>query len=244
MSDWKILKDTLGLTMGPVNGWPGILTAASERERAPFTASLNDTLMMLKSELGHLGARNIVLAMAVRPSDLRSDGFPRPNATGEHPGVILSFYVKAGPRQKHFDRYTRWEHNLRALAMNLNHLRNANLYGAEGEGDRQYAGWHISPAEGQADQPPLHTSPRRNPKSFDDDSTAAKYLASYVSNVAAGVMTHCLLNDPELFKKTLRDIQMFVHPDRCQGVADKTRAHERFVLVSMAGARLSKRHDL
>jgi hypothetical protein len=244
MSDWKMLKDTLGLTLGPVHGWPGTLTPASERERAPFTASLNDTLMLLKTELGHLGARNIVLAMAVRTSDLRADGFPRPNAAGEHPGVILSFYVKSGPRQKHFDRFTRWEHNLRVLAMNLSHLRNANLYGAEGDGDKQYEGWQVTPAESQADQPPLHTSPRRNPKSFDDDSSAAKYLASYVSNVAAGVMTHCLLNDPELFKKTLRDIQTFVHPDRSQGAAEKALAHERFVLVSMAGDRLKKRHDL
>ncbi len=244
MSDWKMLKDTLGMTLGPMNGWPGTLTSASLRERAPFAAALNDTLMLLKSEMGHLSARNIVLAMAMRKGDLRPDGFPRANATGEHPGVILSFQVKGGARQKHFDRFTQWEHNLRALTLNLSHLRNANLYGVEGDSNRQYAGWHVTPAEGRADQPPPHAAPGRSPKRFDDDSTAAQYLASYVRNVAIGVMTHGLLNDPELFKKTLRDIQTFVHPDRCQGAAEKTLAHERFVLVSMAGERLKKRHDL
>jgi hypothetical protein len=244
MSDWKMLKDTLGLTLGPINGWPGTLTPASDRERAPFTAALNDTLMMLKSELGHLGARNIVLTMAMRKGDLRPDGFPKSSAVGEHPGVVLSFSVKEGPRQKHFDRFTRWEHNLRALTMNLNHLRNANLYGAEGDGSQQYAGWHVTPAERQANRPPPHAAPGRAPKRFDDDNTAARYLASYVGNVAIGVLTHGLLNDPELFKKTLRDIQTFVHPDRYPGVAEKALAHERFVLVSMAGERLKKRHDL
>ncbi len=230
--------------MGSLQGWPGDLTPASERERAPFTAALSDTLMLLKSELGHLGARNIVLTMAMRPSDLRPDGFPRPNASGEHPGVVLSFVVKGEARQKHFDRFTGWEHNLRALTMNLHHLRNANLYGVEGGGDRQYAGWDVTPAERQANRPPPHSAPRRTPKRFDDDNTAARYLASYVSNVAIGVLTHDLLNDPELFKKTLRDIQTSVHPDRCQGAAEKALAHERFVLVSMAGERLRRRHEL
>ncbi|MCW3097710.1 MAG: hypothetical protein JWL77_3328 [Chthonomonadaceae bacterium] len=244
MSDWKMLKDTLGLTLGPLNGWPGPLTPASLRERAPFAAALNDTLMMLKSELGHLGARNIVLAMAVRKGDLRPDGFPRANASGEHPGVILSFYVKEGPRQKHFDHFTRWEHNLRVLTMNLNHLRSANLYGAEDDGDPQYAGWRVMPSEGKANRPPPHAAPGRTPKRFNDDNTAAQYLASYVSNVAIGVLTQSLLNDPELFKKTLRDIQTFVHPDRYPGATEKALAHERFVLVSMAGERLKKRHDL
>ena len=244
MSDWKMLRDTVGLTLGPLSGWPGTLTSASLRERAPFTAALNDTLMMLKSELGHLGARNIVLSLAMRQGDLRPDGFPRPNAAGEHPGVVLSFDVKEGPRQKHFDRFTRWEHNLRALTMNLNHLRNANLYGVEGDGAKQYGGWHAMPAERQAHRPPPHSAPNRTPKRFTDDNTAARYLASYVGNVAPDVLAHGLLNDPELFKKTLRDIQTFVHPDRCQGVAEKALAHERFVLVSAAGERLKKRHDL
>ena len=244
MSDWKMLKDTLGLTVGPINGWPGTLTPASLRERAPFTAALNDTLMMLKSELGHLGARNIVLAMALRKGELSADGFPRANAAGEHPGVVLSFSVKEGPRQKHFDRFTRWEHNLRALTMNLNHLRNANLYGVEGDEDRQYTGWHGAPSEGRTDRPPPHAAPGRNPKRFHDDNTAARYLASYVGNVPVDVLAHGLLNDPELFKKTLREIQTFVHPDRCQGAAEKALAHERFVLVSTAGERLKKRHDL
>ncbi len=239
-----MLKDTLGLTLEPLNGWPGTLTPASLRERAPFAAALNDTLMMLKSELVHLGARNIVLMMAMRKGDLRPDGFPRTNASGEHPGVILSFDVKGGPRQKHFDRFTQWEHNLRALTMNLNHLRSANLYGAESDGEKQYAGWHATPAQNQAHQPPPHASRGRTPKRFDDDNTAARYLAGYVSNVAIGVLTHGLLNDPELFKRTLREIQTFVHPDRCQGAAEKALAHERFVLVSMAGERLKKRHDL
>jgi hypothetical protein len=244
MSDWKMLKDTLGLTVGPINGWPGTLTPAAQRERAPFTAALNDTLMLLKSELTHLGARNIVLTMAMRQGDLRPDGFPRPKAAGEHPGVVLSFYVKGGPRQKHFDRFTQWEHNLRALAMNLNHLRNADLYGAEGDSGKQYAGWHMTASERQTNQPPPHADRGRAPKRFDDDNSAARYLASYVSNVAVAVLAHSLLNDVELFKRTLREIQTFVHPDRYQGAAEKVLAHERFVLVSMAGDRLKKRHDL
>jgi hypothetical protein len=144
-TSWATLKDALGLTLRPVDLWPGKLRASYDREASPYTAPLKDTLRVLKYELQELGATSIVLQIAIRERDIRLDGLPRADARAEHPGVILSFETKAGPRRRAFDRFMKWEHNLRALASNLQHLRHANLYGVE-EDAVQYAGWKALPA--------------------------------------------------------------------------------------------------
>lgn len=144
MVDWTTLRDSLGLAVRPIDAWPGKLKSVWAREVGPFTANLSDTLRMLRCELGQLGARNIVLQVAFREKDLRLDGLPRAGAVAEHPGVILSFSCGGRYCRRSFDGFTKWEHNLRALAMNLYDLRHANLYGVE-SGDEQYKGWEALP---------------------------------------------------------------------------------------------------
>lgn len=140
-TDWKTLADALNLKLRPIDTWPGRLRASYQRERGPYTAPLKDTLAILRRELGALRASEIILQIAIPERGLRLDGLPRAGATAEHPGVILCFKTPKGHRRRAFDRFNRWEHNLRALAHNLEHLRLANLYGVEGD-EQQYRGWH------------------------------------------------------------------------------------------------------
>jgi len=143
MSDWVTLQRVLDLTLRPIDTWPEKLRY--DRERSPYSAPLKDTLATLKKELSALAAKNIVLQIAFREQDFRLDGLPRANAIATHPGVILAFGSKHGSLRLFFDRFTRWEGNLRAIAMHLEHLRLAGLYGV-GKDGQQYQGWKALPA--------------------------------------------------------------------------------------------------
>lgn len=143
MADWVTLKNKLGLTLRPIDQWPGKLTYA--RATSPYSAKINDTLNVLQRELRELRAKNIVLEIAIREKDLRLDGLPRAGALASHPGIILSFESKHGPLRLPFDGFRNWEHNLRAIAMHLEHLRLAGLYGVGHDGE-QYRGWAALPA--------------------------------------------------------------------------------------------------
>lgn len=66
--------------------------ADDRRTRYAFKAPWSNTLDLLRAELGQLNATDIVIGVALRPSDIRLDGWPRSNARApEHPGVEVSF---------------------------------------------------------------------------------------------------------------------------------------------------------
>lgn len=138
MSEWERVRDAVGLQLRPIDAWSGKPTV--NRERSPFSAGLKDTLATLRRELGQLKAKSVVLQIALREGHFRLDGLPRAGATATHPGVILAFDSQHGPLRIAMDRFTNWEHNLRAIAMHLEHLRLAGLYGVGRDGE-QYRGW-------------------------------------------------------------------------------------------------------
>ena len=148
MSDWVTLKSALGLTLRPIDIWPG--KPRGSRDMSPYSAPFKDTLATLRRELSGLSAKNIVLQVALREQDLRQDGLPRAGAIATHPGIILAFDSRHGPLRLFFDRFTRWNHNLRAVAIHLEHLRLAGLYGVGTDG-QQYQGWQALPADAGAD---------------------------------------------------------------------------------------------
>ncbi len=151
MSDWVTLKNTLDISLRPIDQWPG--KPRYDRDLGPFSAALKDTLAVLRRELSALSAKNIVLQIALREQDLRQDGLPRAGAIATHPGVILAFDSRHGPLRLYFDRFTKWQNNLRAVAMHLEHLRLAGLYGVGTDG-QQYKGWQALPdARGGAGDP-------------------------------------------------------------------------------------------
>src|SRR5947208_1880483 len=77
---------------------------------------------------------------AVTESDIRLDGRPRARAVASHPGVVLAFDSRHGPLKYAVDTFDRWQDNLRAIALGLEHLRAVDRYGVTRRGE-QYTGW-------------------------------------------------------------------------------------------------------
>lgn len=137
MTDWP-----LGLRVGPIREWPGILTPVRQRVRSQFSASWRDTTSLLRRELTNLHARNpeLLVAIPAGDSNWRQDGYPRSNAQQEHPGVILSFDTSYGHLSYPTDTFTIWQDNLRAIAKSLEALRMVDRYGVTKSGE-QYRGF-------------------------------------------------------------------------------------------------------
>lgn len=131
-----------GMRLRPIEAWPGTLTRA--RIRSPFSASWSNTIETLDRELWYLGPAGrhakSVLQIAMREQDFRLDGMPRANAKPEHPGVILAVESTKGSLSFPCDKFTRWQDNLRAIALGLEGLRRLDRYGIT-PGDQQYTGW-------------------------------------------------------------------------------------------------------
>lgn len=116
MTDWPG-----GMAIEPIGEWPVPITRT--RQRSQFKASMTSTMDILNRELHFLGAKNIALQVAIPASQFRLDGKPRAQAKADHPGVILTLDSKHGPLSYPCDTYTRWDHNLRAIALCLEALR-------------------------------------------------------------------------------------------------------------------------
>ena len=143
----------IDLRFHPLTEWPAKPTPAAQRKsRWTFRASWNNTLQLLEDELLKLGARDVVVSAALRPEDIRIDGWPRSNATPTQPGIILSFASKHGPLRYLTDRYEFWQHNLRAIALGLGALRAVDRYGITERGE-QYVGWKAIPASTGGESP-------------------------------------------------------------------------------------------
>lgn len=127
------------LTVAPLLAWPRELT--KNRNYSPFTAEWSSTLALLKRELAQVNARNVVLQVAIDPTQFRRDGRPRADARSQHPGVILSLDTpRKGSLQFPCDSFTTWQDNVRAIALSMEALRKMDRYGVTKDG-QQYTGW-------------------------------------------------------------------------------------------------------
>ena len=205
MSDWVSLKESLGLSLRPIDNWPG--KPRYDREMSPYSAPFKQTLATLKKELSALSAKNIVLQVALRDQDLRLDGLPRAGAIATHPGIILAFDSKHGPLRLYFDRFTKWDQNLRAVALHLEHLRLAGLYGVGTDG-QQYRGWQALPANADVDS------------ALKSKMQAAEWLLMH-SGVSGNY------DRPEVRAEAYRKAQARLHPDAGG-------SHEEFLRVAEA----------
>lgn len=120
------------------------------RKRSPFKQGRTNTDQMLTRELRKLHAEEpIVVEANFSESDIRNDGQPRADARQPRfPGVAISFTAMVGGRKTPLrfacDDCRDWQHNLRAIAMTLVRLREADIYGVTKSGE-QYAGWKALP---------------------------------------------------------------------------------------------------
>lgn len=186
--------------------WPRKQTVG--RVRGQFKAGYLQTLKMINRELYALGARSAVVQLAVSPDEIRRiDAMPRAGCRPWHPGVVISFNGKHGPLQFACDHFLDWESNLRAIALTLERLRMADLYGVTQKGE-QYKGWQSLPPPKDPNQP------------FNDKTAAAAWLAQ-----RAGYNNLELrdLIDPEtknLRRAVLNQAIIACHPDKNGGSND------------------------
>lgn len=133
----------------PIEKWP--FPDTRPRQNPRFKAGYADTLELLKTELGFLGAKGAVVMQVVTrngQTDLRRDGALRAQAQIAHVGVRLSFESKFGPLTYSTDEFEPtwygamdgWKANLRAIALSLQALRRVDNYGVTKLGE-QYKGW-------------------------------------------------------------------------------------------------------
>lgn len=135
----------------PIIRWPGELLAEGRRKDSPFTAGWMETQDFLTREAQHLGAREVVIQLALDESQIRLDGWPYAKAQTAHPGVIISIETKdQGPLSFPCDRFNSrtwsgrylggWQANVRAVALAMEALRKVDRYGITRHGE-QYVGW-------------------------------------------------------------------------------------------------------
>jgi hypothetical protein len=183
--------------------WPREMTKG--RKNATFRASYPQTLSLLEDELRALRAKEINIQVALRPEDIRLDGWPRANArTPSHPGVIVSFESRFGPLSYACDTYTTWEDNLRAIAKTLENLRAVERYGATKHGE-QYRGY----AQIEAPKP----EPEGD---FSNAEQAARWLSVQCGHMFA-TQHVAILASSDLLKEAYREAAKRLHPDKMGG---------------------------
>ncbi len=138
MGEWSDLEGWDGVTVRPISTWPGGATAGARR--SPFDAPWSTTVGDLSRELRLIGARRVVLELAISESEIRLDGQPYARARARHPGVVLSFESDHGPLRYATAEFETWQANLRAIALGLEALRKVDRYGIAKRGE-QYRGY-------------------------------------------------------------------------------------------------------
>lgn len=171
---------------------------AKRRASSVFKSKYERTLDRLEHELGLLKAFDVVIQAGYKLVDIRNDGWPRSSAAPAHPGVVLSFRSKSSGSEYSFpcDTFTRFEHNLHAIAFTLEALRAVNRYGVT-RGHEQYRGF------AQIEAAP-------DPKKWSVDDAAAWLAERLAWNPVERAM---ILTHPAFYREGYRVMARTCHPD-------------------------------
>jgi hypothetical protein len=194
----------LNAAFRPLSGWPRELTR-NRKSRYHFKAGWADTLDVLEKELRLLRAQNIVVEIETTLDDIRNDGWPRSNARVTGPRVAVSFNSRYGPLTYYCDDCIEWQHNMRCIALTLERLRTAEMYGVTKRGE-QYQGFKRLP--GGIEVGPM--------------AMTLEDAAGYIVTVGGGD-TSLIVGQSEYFQKCYRRAAMACHPDRHPALHDEWR---------------------
>lgn len=231
------MNDELLVTYGPQASWPGRLLDDNDREGSPFTAAYDKTEKLLRREAAMLNATSCTVRLALRAGDFYKDGTGLTNRAPlpAHPGVIVVVdSAEHGVLTWSCDRYRRrgysnepasWQHNVRAVAMGLEALRQVERYGIAERGE-QYAGFSAL-TTGRA------MSARREAMTLDE---AAALLAGAVN----GTRVESVLSNRTIAAGCHRAAMRLLHPD--QGAVDNEEQRDKLARVSEAWQLVSEHH--
>ena len=179
----------------PWAAWPRKITPWDQR-RSPFQAGFQTTLSQLDRELRHLRAEVAIIQVDANRLDARQDGIIRESTTVKSSGVILTVN-RAGkpPLTMPCDACRRWQDNLRAITLTLEHLRGADRYGVTASGE-QYRGWEALPPPGA--------------------SVTAMTRAEALDLIAkwSGIPQSTIETNPRLRPTAFREAKFNAHPDK------------------------------
>lgn len=130
------------------------LRPASKRVSSRFDTPWPKVEAQLRTEVGYLRGRNLVIEIDVQPSDLKLNGELRARAKAASPAVIVAFDSQLirndrplGAMLYRCDTYVAayygtedWHHNVTAIVRTLESLRAVDRHGATDTG-QQYAGF-------------------------------------------------------------------------------------------------------
>lgn len=177
----------------PVVTWPGKPTPDWGRKRAPFKATVGNSVALLKRELGMLRAKHVVIQMQCDETQIRNDGYPRADCKAGD-GIIVTFDSEYGPLSYPCDTFRGWWNNLRAIALALEALRKVDRYGVTKRGE-QYTGWKALPGGTQT-----------------LESMSAIKAAGIVA-MTGGYMVADVMHELDVYRNAYRIAAKKLHPD-------------------------------
>jgi hypothetical protein len=182
----------------PLERWPGEFT--NPRRTSPFKTTFDGTIRKLKHELAALDAKGVILQVAVTERQISvTTSMPMPEIRPAHPGVILAADTRHGALKWMCDACPPWRANVHAIALTLERLRLADLYGVTRKGE-QYLGWKMLPGPITAGAPTM---------SMED---AARFVAGFGDATAAQ-----LINRRQAWERAYQQAVKILHPDRHKG---------------------------
>ena len=180
--------------------WPRRATPAYTRKLRPFKSGWDVTLRKLRYELAQLEATTVVLQTAHTEKQISfASGWPRADVAVAHPGVVLIADTKHGSLKWICDDCARWTDNCHAIALTLERLRLADLYGVTGRGE-QCLGWKMLPG------PITAGDGKERPMSIDQ---AARFVADLTGVCGAGG----ILRSKAEWESAYRAAVKICHPD-------------------------------
>jgi hypothetical protein len=129
------------------------------------------------------------------------DGMLYAGAKLRSAGIILSFDSKHGPLSYPCDKYSKWQANLRAIALSLEALRAVDRYGVTRRAE-QYKGW--AKLGGPA-----------APVAFPTTHDAALFIAQHSTGPRS--LPGDILQSADHFRAQYREAAARLHPDRNGG---------------------------
>lgn len=163
----------------------------------------------LESEIGKIGNATVGAAVHIRTQIgakhfARSTGFPVADAPPpDFPGVVVEITVPGGKLIYACDKFNRWQDNLRAIALTLQRLRLASIYGVLDQGE-QYIGSRALPPPGASLLTPV---------------MSVEAAAAFIAKVNAAGETpdpnvaEVIVRSPDNYRGAYRAAAAKLHPD-------------------------------
>jgi hypothetical protein len=199
----------------PLGEWPRGKKRAGWRESAPFYdqktknrtnvgTTYNDLERAVRGMPNTSWGCLVRVRTALNParSFARGTGMPKGDApTPTDPSVIVEIEAKGGRLVYACDKFNRWQDNLRAVALTLEHLRASNRYGVLENGE-QFIGSRALPPPGMS----LLTPPM-------SVEAAARFIAKAIGHEHPEV----IVASPDNYRSDYRTAAKKLHPDNNGG---------------------------